>query len=79
MSSAEIPCWGAYNYKWNNCVVHVPAGLNNVARYKPNSFWVWLTDVKYKGFAYINMAYEHLEEEQYQREKIRCWQFNDQH
>jgi len=65
--SSEIPCWGAYNYRWNNSVIHVPAGLNNVARYKPNSFWTWLTEVKYKGYAYINMEYMHLvEEEKYQ-------------
>lgn len=70
MTSQEIPCWGPYNFKWNNQVIHVPAYLNNVARYKPNSFWIWLTQVKFNSLSYINMTIENIdEEEKYQRAK----------
>ena len=42
---------------WKGKSIRVPAYLNNVARYKPDSFWDWLTTV------YVNHSYLELTEE----------------
>lgn len=64
------PCWGPFTLTYNSVSIRIPGFLNNVARYKPNSFWIWLTTVKYPMQSYISMEYEHIgEEERYQNDK----------
>lgn len=60
---ADYPCWGAFTMKWNNKSIRVPAGLNSVARYKPGSFWDWLTTV-YADYSYLELTMEHLKQEE---------------
>ena len=45
-------------------MISVPEYLNPVARYKPDSFWKWLTEVKYPNNLYIDFTIEHIREEE---------------
>jgi hypothetical protein len=49
---------------WNKTMISVPEYLNPVARYKPDSFWKWLTEVKYPNNLYIDFTIEHIREEE---------------
>ena len=60
---ADYPQWGAFTVTWNNKSIRVPAYLNDVARYKPDSFWDWLTTV-YADYSYLELTMEHLKEEE---------------
>jgi hypothetical protein len=66
----NAPKWGHFRFKWNKTMISVPAYLNVVARYKPNAFWDWLTEVKYPNNLYIDFTIEHIgENEAYVRAK----------
>ena len=58
MQLGDAPCWGAFTFEYQKHSIHVPAFLNSVARYKPNSFWNWL--IKKEGTSYIVMTYQDL-------------------
>ena len=64
MRLGDAPCWGAFTFKYQSRSIHVPAFLNSVARYKPDSFWNWL--IKKEDSSYIVMTYQHLVEEELQ-------------
>jgi len=45
----------------------VPTDLNEVARYKPDTFWDWLIFVRFPRQSAVVFAYENIsEEEKYQ-------------
>ena len=60
---ADYPCWGAFTVTWKGKSIRVPSYLNDVARYKPDSFWDWLTTV-YADHSYLELTMEHLKEEE---------------
>jgi hypothetical protein len=59
----NAPCWGGFDFKYKGVVIRVPAFLNNVARYKPDTFWNWLIS-KYSNTQYIGLNWEDVKEEE---------------
>ena len=53
---------GAFDFKYKGIVIRVPAFLNNIARYKPDTFWNWLVS-KYSNTRYIGLTLEDVKEE----------------
>lgn len=58
MELGHAPCWGPFTFYYKKRVIHVPGFLNNIARYKANSFWDWLIETE--GVACIHLTYEHI-------------------
>lgn len=57
-------------FKYRDRYIHVPDFLNSVAKYKPNTFWIWLIYVEHPTSLHINLQYYHLaKEEAYYRYK----------
>jgi len=52
---------GPFTFIYKKRSIHIPAHLNNVARYKPDSFWDWL--IEKEPYGYITMTYEHVKDE----------------
>jgi hypothetical protein len=70
MHLSEAPCWGSFTFTYKDIQIYVPTFLNNVARYKPYSFWDWLIFVRYPRQTGVVFAYENIgEEEKYQLNK----------
>ena len=63
MELGQAPCFGDFTFVYKGRSIYVPVALNNVARYKPNSFWDWLL-FKHPFDAYIKLTLEHLIEEE---------------
>ena len=61
--SASVPAWGAFTFEYKKKHIHVPAFLNSVARYKPDSFWDWLIQ-KDPYYSYIEMTLQHVSDEE---------------
>lgn len=64
MELYQAPCWGSFTFNYKGIHIYVPAFLNNVARYKPNSFWDWFVYKKYVNQTHIVMSYENIVEEE---------------
>jgi hypothetical protein len=58
----NAPCWGAFDFKYKGILIRVPAFLNNVARYKPDTFWNWLIS-KYSHSTYVGLTMADINEE----------------
>ena len=66
MILSQAPCWGSFTFKYKGIDIYVPNFLNNVARYKPISFWDWLIYIKNPRQTSVALVYENIgEEEQY--------------
>ena len=71
MQLSGVPCWGSFTFIYKGISIYVPSFLNNVARYKPDSFWDWLIYTKYPGQTAVAFVYENIgEEEKYQLNKL---------
>ena len=71
MQLSEAPCWGSFTFTYKGVQIYVPTFLNNVARYKPDSFWDWLIFVRYPGQSAVAFVYDTMgEEENYQNQKL---------
>lgn len=71
MELSEAPKWGSFTFRYKETDIYVPTFLNNVARYKPYSFWDWLIFVRYPRQSAVVFAYENIgEEETYQNKKL---------
>ena len=64
MELYQAPCWGSFTFNYKEIRIYVPTFLNNVARYKPNSFWDWLVYKKYPNQTHIVMSYANVVEEE---------------
>ena len=58
MKLGDAPCWGAFTFEYKTIKIYVPGFLNNVARYKPDSFWDWLLESYATRF--IHLTYEDI-------------------
>ena len=66
MLLSQAPVWGSFTFKYKGIDIYVPNFLNNVARYKPDSFWDWLIYIKNPRHTSVALVYENLgEEEEY--------------
>jgi len=63
MELGQAPSYGEFTFVYKGRSIYVPVGLNDVARYKPNSFWDWLL-FKHPFDSYIKLTYQHLVEEE---------------
>jgi hypothetical protein len=71
MHLSEAPTWGSFTFRYKDVQIYVPTFLNNVARYKPDSFWDWLIFTKYPRQSAVVFAYENIgEEEMYSNKKL---------
>ena len=71
------PCWGPFTFSYKKRSIHVPTFLNNVARYKPDSFWDWL--IEKEPYGYITMTYQHIVDEEQSHLLKNLWkQANNQ-
>lgn len=64
MQLSGVPCWGSFTFIHKGISIYVPSFLNNVARYKPESFWDWLIYTKYPGQTAVAFVYENIGEEE---------------
>ena len=64
MNLSNVPCWGSFTFIYKGISIYVPSFLNNVARYKPDSFWDWLIYTKYPGQTAVAFVYENIGEEE---------------
>jgi len=72
MQLYQAPTWGSFTFIYKGVFIYVPTFLNNVARYKPYSFWDWLIFVKYPRQTAVVLAHENIgEEESYSNEIIK--------
>lgn len=68
MQLSQAPYWGCFTFNYKGIDIYVPAFLNNVARYKPDSFWDWLIFVRFPRQTAVVFAYENIgEEEQFSK------------
>jgi len=71
MILSDAPKWGSFTFTYKDVQIYVPTFLNNVARYKPYSFWDWLIFVRYPRQSAIVFAYDNIsEEENYSNKKL---------
>ena len=42
MKLAKAPAHGEFTFVYKSMTIIIPAGLNDVARHKPKTFWNWL-------------------------------------
>jgi len=64
MILSQAPTWGSFTFKYKGIDIYVPNFLNNVARYKPVSFWEWLIYTKYPRQTSVALVYENIVEEE---------------
>ena len=64
MHLSEAPTWGSFTFTYKDVQIYVPTFLNNVARYKPDSFWDWLIFVRYPRQSAVVFAYDNIGEEE---------------
>jgi hypothetical protein len=70
MILSQAPVWGSFTFTYKGIDIYVPNFLNNVARYKPISFWDWLIYIKNPRQTSVALVYENIgEEEQYSKAK----------
>ena len=62
MELGQAPSYGEFTFVYKGVSIHVPVGLNDVARYKPDSFWDWLL-FKHSFDSYITLTLAHIIEE----------------
>jgi hypothetical protein len=71
MILSDAPKWGSFTFRYKETDIYVPTFLNNVARYKPYSFWDWLIFVRYPRQSAVVFAYDNIsEEENYSNKKL---------
>ena len=61
MNLSNVPCWGSFTFIYKGVSIYVPSFLNNVARYKPDSFWDWLIS-KYSNSKYVGLSLYDIQE-----------------
>lgn len=71
MLLSEAPCWGSFTFRYKETDIYVPTFLNNVARYKPDSFWDWLIYIKYPRQTAVAFVYENIGEEEKYNNQIK--------
>jgi hypothetical protein len=69
MDLSQAPCWGCFTFNYKGIDIYVPAFLNNVARYKPDTFWDWLIYTKYPRQTSVVFTYDNMVEQE-------KWQIN---
>ena len=42
MELSQAPYFGEFTFVYKGISIYVPVSLNDIARYKPDSFWDWL-------------------------------------
>jgi len=62
-SLGQVPVYGEFTFLYKNVSIYVPVALNNVARYKPDSFWDWLLFM-YPFDSYIILTLQHIIDEE---------------
>ena len=71
MLLSQAPVWGSFTFTYKGINIYVPNFLNNVARYKPDSFWDWLIFIKNPRQTSVALVYENIgEEETYSNKKL---------
>lgn len=63
MELSQAPYYGEFTFVYKGISIYVPVSLNNVARYKPNSFWDWLL-FKHIFDSHIKLTLQHIIEEE---------------
>ena len=64
MRLSEAPFWSSFTFTYKDTDIYVPTDLNNVARYKPESFWDWLIYVKFPKQNAVVLAFQNFAEEE---------------
>ena len=64
MHLSQAPTWGSFTFTYKGIQIYVPTFLNNVARYKPYSFWDWLIFIRYPRQSAVVFAYDNIGEEE---------------
>jgi hypothetical protein len=64
MILSDAPTWGSFTFRYKDTDIYVPTFLNNVARYKPYSFWDWLIFIRYPRQSAVVFAYDNIGEEE---------------
>ena len=64
MILSDAPTWGSFTFRYKDTDIYVPTFLNNVARYKPYSFWDWLIFIRYPRQSAVVFAYDNISEEE---------------
>ena len=63
MQLTQAPTYGEFTFVYKGIQIHVPVGLNDVARHKPESFWDWLLFMHPYDY-YIKLTLEHIIQEE---------------
>jgi hypothetical protein len=63
MELGQAPTYGDFMFIYKQRNIYVPIHLNNVARYKPNSFWDWLLYM-HPFDSYIILTLQHIIDEE---------------
>ena len=63
MQLGQAPVYGNFTFVYKNISIYVPTFLNNVARYKPDSFWNWLLYM-HPFDSYIVLTLKHIIDEE---------------
>jgi hypothetical protein len=71
MILSDAPTWGSFTFRYKDTDIYVPTFLNNVARYKPYSFWDWLIFVRYPRQSAVVFAYDNIGEEERWSKQVR--------
>jgi hypothetical protein len=59
----QVPAYGDFAFLYKNRTIYVHVSLNNVARYKPDSFWDWLLYI-HPFDSYIVLTLQHIIDEE---------------
>ena len=59
----QAPVYGEFTFLYKNVSIYVPVSLNNIAWYKPNSFWDWLLFM-HPFDSYIILTLQHIIDEE---------------
>jgi len=63
MELSQAPTFGDFIFTYKGLNIHVPVSLNDIARYKPKSFWDWLV-FKHQFDSDVHLTVRHLIEEE---------------
>jgi len=63
MQLGDAPSYGEFTFIYKGVSIHIPVSLNDIARYKPNTFWDWLL-FKYTFDSDIRLTLQDIIEEQ---------------
>jgi len=64
MRLSEAPFENSFTFTYKDTDIYVPTDLNNIARYKPESFWDWLIYVKFPRQSAVVLAFQNFAEEE---------------